>query len=736
MKTGFGITRFVLLSIWAAILFLSASGGALAANSFDFEVVSVRAAPGAPNQRPHLVSAGKTTTFVLRTKNTGTAPVNVSVTCGEIGKQKWHISFQESDSLFRPVGAPGKNMRFHLERDREKIFLAKMTPEASCPEGEEALAVIRAASNGVIKQVSVKAKVHNAPKLYIVAIDALGAGYLSLDKYGNRGSTTRLLMPNLVTFCRQNAYSQNASCLLPSATDMNHTAALTGCWPGTSGIPYVLKYYIGMGVDAKSRFKPLWTGPNHVFLKYGLEGTPVETVFDLAKADDPDAFTAYIAGKQWTGKLFDDGAGSLDLFAKTVDLRALTTPRPPYPHYLPPLPEPAPLVFADPPSDDNPEDLDGNNDGEDNTLLHSVLNPESDPGLKPALMPPDRWVTEGALRILAAEDPDVLFILPAACDDVQHIYGAADRPEEWTEGNTPVLWDDINEFNKGANREATLDIVHEADACFGLIIDALRARRAYEDSVVVCYADHSQVTLLPETESLDLKTVLREFYVTYPLFPRRFIDAYSSSSVCLEIFTNHRDFTDQKFLLGKLEQYLQDYTINYRNTGQPVHPYIVINRAEMDSGIDDIIGPFANGGGGAFDKRGELYSAWCIDKAAPEPVDPMNPEKARWPDLLLFTTARIPAPLDDAKPIPLPGVHYYIGGHGNLDTTIVPLALHSPGLVPIELDTPGTEQPTLADITPTICRAMGWTIPETVFNQFDGRVLDEIFQNPNLLQKQ
>src|SRR5207245_1401358 len=122
----------------------------------------------------------------------------------------------------------------------------------------------------------------------------------------------------------------------------------------------------------------------------------------------------------------------------------------------------------------------------------------------------DRWTGEAAIRIVQAEDPDVLYTNLAECDTVQHIFGAADRPEEWVDPGTPnVLWDDVNIYNKAANRDPVLVVVYEADQVFGLIVDALQARQALGRSFVVLLSDHGATTVMNTSRTvLDVGKIL------------------------------------------------------------------------------------------------------------------------------------------------------------------------------------------------------------------------------------
>jgi hypothetical protein len=195
--------------------------------------------------------------------------------------------------------------------------------------------------------------------------------------------------------------------------------------------------------------------------------------------------------------IFAESEGVVDLLATGIS----------HPDYVPP---PEPYRVGDPVSDpDAATDREGTNTGAWAVKKLTSWQAKA-AGINPKRTPEDRWIAEAAMRVIAAEDPDVLYVVLAECDTSQHIFGSADAPDEWDDNDTPgILWDDENVFNKKANRDPILDIVHEADASFGLLVDVVRARNVLDDSFVVLLSDHGQTTVMhTKSTVLDVGKIL------------------------------------------------------------------------------------------------------------------------------------------------------------------------------------------------------------------------------------
>src|SRR6185503_4325576 len=161
-----------------------------------------------------------------------------------------------------------------------------------------------------------------------------------------------------------------------------------------------------------------------------------------------------------------------------------------------------------------------------------------------------------------------------------------------------------------------------------------------------------------------------------------------------------------------IESILEAYEVFDPVQRTMVKPYIVINREEMDSGVDGVVGRFAEDGV-AGNRRGELYSAWTID------VPVTDNSKVRWPDLLLFTRNHFQTLLSDSTLGATSWVGSpFHGNHGSRRSAEVVLVASGPGIQPGVY----AGAASLADIAPTLYRLLGVDPPANV----DGRVLDEI----------
>ncbi|NIO20817.1 MAG: hypothetical protein GTN76_08780 [Candidatus Aenigmarchaeota archaeon] len=721
-----------------------------AANSFDFEVVM------AHPDRTHLVQPGNVTTFVLYLKNKvrGWSLFNLRAIPN---RANWDVSLYYAQwEDFQPIGEELPSS-FWVEPDGIRFILAKIKSPTGAPESQLAAVTVICSANNESTIKYLKARIHDKPKIYYVAIDALGRDYLNLNKQGGADNVdNNPLMPNARAFKNDSAYFNTALCLLPSATDMNHSAALTGSWPGTSGIYSVGAYYTGWdwhwvysppendGEDGHWEYKydEHWVYPDNKYLKYGANGDKVLTIFDVAK--DPakggheEVYTAFISGKLWLNGLFK---GSADLIANTAQYKQIDGEwqkvADPIPYYLTPVGEPHPEdhPFEDPPSDDNPAvDKDGQNPDESGDI-HVVIDTELAPfDEKPVEYPYDRWVAEGALKIIAAEDPAVIYIMLAAVDDVQHAFGAADRSGEWTD--TGDLGNDINTYNERANREVTLDIVHEADACFGLVINALKERdpethAAYNNSIVVLLADHGQVTYMEDwaqdgepderINEINIGELACELLdLTIDEFKDVFESFFSAGGIA-------GFFARDKSYIPLLEDALETYWHYHSRTGW-TRPFYVINRIEMDLGYNytnNRFLPFSPIADWTINKKGELYSEFYIEHYADNPYPD---DLLRWPDCIVFLDQRPRLQMEITNTKNLGGTGSYgfdsfIGGHGSFETRKVPLAIRGPYFENGEYGVSEGDV-TVADIVPTLYQVLGWQAPGSV----DGRVRNEILK--------
>jgi predicted AlkP superfamily pyrophosphatase or phosphodiesterase len=671
------IVRFAIGCLWLSL------GARWASADIQLSVVST--APG----RVHFVAAGLPTTFVVAARNTGLLPVDVSLTVRSSSGPPGAFQPQlfQTDTLFRSVGAGSDQMMVTVPALRQVRVLAQLTASSGLADGVETGVVVGAWRQGTLRSsVELRARVRNRPKIYYVAMDGCGRRYLDLNRMGAHfDGTGERLMPRALSFAAQGARMTNSFSVLPAVTDPNHTAALTGSWPGTIGLYSVAYQYLGQDAEGD----PVMAPGSRDLLRYGPDGQRVQTVFDVnkdpASGGDSSTYNAFISGKVWLAELYRDGV--MDLIADGKD----------YPDYVP---APQSYRLGDPPSDDDADqDHEGTNAGTPATR-HLWTAGGQLFGSMPGQFPSDRWVAEATVRIIQAEDPDVLYVDLSNSDTAQHIFGAADRPEEWVDPGTPgQLWDDENIYNKNANRDPVLDVIHEADWNFGLIADTLNSHQALGRSFLVLLSDHGLTTA--RNTLLDPGQILLD-------------DGFSDTDI--ERMSNRGDMG---FIAladpakgARIESILESYEVFDPVDGTMARPFIVINREEMDSGIDNVEGPFAKDGI-VGNRLGELYSEWSID------VPDTDNSKVRWPDLFIFMrnhfgTVLSPNSLSSGTGSGTP----LIGVHGSRRSAEVVLIMSGPGIQP---GVYGAEA-SIADIAPTLYRLLGVTPPGNV----NGRALDEI----------
>lgn len=631
--------------------------------------------------RPHLVRAGSVTTFVAAVTNDTQSSRTVSLVT-QSQTPGWTVDLTPADRLFQATGAPATSMQVTVPAGGIEYVVVSLRPYAGMVEGMEGSAVVRAyIQQQVVDDLLLRGKITSRPNVYLVAIDGLNRKYLTLDRKGEEDPNHRNpLMPNLLRFCQDGAVLSKARSHLPSYTDPNHVSFLTGSWPGTSGVFAVKEFYCGRDENGNS----VTMAPCREILRWGPSGERVLSIFDLAKdptmGGDPDACNALITGKPWLWEYFQEEA-------KTVDILASGSR---FPFYVDPPPS---YVMGDPPSDSNAStDRDGVNVSPPEQF-HALHDPFwGTLGERPLDHPDDRWIVESALRIIAAEDPQVFYIVAACVDIVGHHVGAADKPGLWQPGHSPdVLWDDLNAYTYRANREAMLDTVYEADSCFGVFVNALKARGTYSNSILACLSDHGMRVYFDEP--LNYYRIITDAGI-----PPEALEMAVCRGELLMIYVSDPSY------VAPVQQALRDYTLYHPVWQKEVHPFVVLNQQEMATGVDAVVGRVAASKG---PKRSELYSEWYID----HPVQ--DNSKPRWPDLMGFLCVGYQgvSNLGEAPPV---------GGHGGVGPVqdIVYL-IRGPG---IRKGVYSTNPAFPVDLLPTLCRLLGWRVPANA----DGRVLGEI----------
>lgn len=686
VQRGVGRYRWVALSTILSIVLFCGDGVHDATGQGEVVMTQI----STDTTRPHQVQAGAPTTFVIMLRNPGSSAlsVNVSINSDLPGQQGWIAVLSVADSLFRPASRAFASRQLTLQGNQVVALVATVLAPVGLADGVQGRATVTAQSTMALETLDLTATVRNQPKVFLVAMDGCGGGNLYLDRRGNWDTgVAERLMPRARQFIAASAFFPNASGLLPSVTDPNHVAALTGSWPGTIGVPQVFQQYAGIDPETGN---PIYLTVNKNLLRWGADGAAIQSIYDVLQNGRPpqvpntDLYNIHFSGKESTGQFFNDGLGTVDMMGGGI-VR---------PYYVS---GPQPRVLGDPPSDANAAtDRDGTN----------IVPPESAKlyqsaqvialNQNPTWFPSDRWIMDASLRMLFAEDPDVFYINMGDCDDVQHYMGAADRPSEWIDPGTPdVLWDDSNVYNRYVNRDAVLDVIYEADFLFGRFLDAIETKQLTGKSVVVLLADHGQVTMT-NAAPLNLGQILQN--AGYTQADLEMIIAVGS--------LGYLYLTDPA-LSDEVEASLEGFTTVHPVTGATVNPFIVIDRAEMDSGIDSVIGQFG-GDGIAGNRRGEMYSEWNIDY----PVTGFS--KVRWPDLWIFTRDRLEL-FRHINPLINGGVVHtpLMASHGTPESSWIPLALRGPGI----RNGVYNEPVTLVDVAPTLYHLLDLPQPDHVDGQ-------------------
>lgn len=639
---------------------------------------------GQSAQRPHRVNPGAITTFVAQVTNPFDTPQTARLDIN-LPHTNWLYGLSEADENFQAITSPSYPLMVEIDASSTKNVVITLSPDTTIPVDTIVVAQIGLRYDGVLSGcVQTKAMVSDQPKIYFFSIDGLSPDYLALSRDGERNPTSEeQLTPNLNQFIQQAAWFPDARVSLPAATDPNVYAFYSGSWPGTSGLPTVGYYFFGWDENSNPISSYIWNDA----IRYGATGLPVLNIFDVAQdpafGGDPVTFTALISGKTQVDFLFRTGEST------NLDLLTDGNRRTNY------MTEPQPYLLGDPPTDENAAtDRDGVNI-QPIQLYHYYPTGFGLDGDEPLQNPPDDWLAQMALRMIAVEDPDVMAVHFGSVDKIHHAAGSADVPEEWIDPNTPdILWDDINIFSRNANREPLLDVVYDADFRLGLIMDFLTAREVMDKSIFAIGSDHSEVVTM--NDQIDLNAILAEAELDTAV--RRYATWQEYGGLFLW------DLADS----AAIEALLESYTMYHRVKGTMVHPFLVISREEMDSGVDSVFGRFARDGG---EKRGEMYSEWLIDY----PVD--DNSKVVWPDLFVFPMYHLQ--LTRSRPDMLENV---VGGHSSITTWNALMVLKSPDFLQ------GTFYPydaSIVDVIPTVYEAMGWTPPDNV----DGHSLLQLLNN-------
>lgn len=648
----------------------------------------------------HQVMPGEKTTFLLHVSNLEKVKTDVRLSLNRI-PQGWNCDLMR------------KRLKNLKPGETRQVLLRLEAPPNAKSGDKVGVEVTARTSKGYTEKVNVTAEVTETRNIYFFSIDSMDPEYLYLNRKGtSSGQPGDWLMPNLRAFLKDSVNFANADVYLPSATDMNHTNALAGTYTGTQGIYMVGGTYKGF----TEHDEVLFDSNTMDLMKYGVDGKPIERVFEVAKkATGGRALCGFWSNKNWLSEL--EGERGVDIVGHSER----------WPLFFKP---PWKYKFAgDPIIDSNPRDPAS---APIRSCIHSpavsakaVVIPTvlgqfdiitglrllSVPvslifGKTPGVHAEDRYIAESFFRSIIEEDPDVCYVNIADLDNTGHFTGASWSNREWKRGKTDDLSDDENIYSPWLRRDECLDIAREADDLFGAFIRLLKERGVYENSIIVVLSDHGMENMKDPKkgyEIIDLREILRDRGI---LLKEQYHEAGGTE-------LNMIWCPDAK-LTARIEKILEEYTVHDPVLGK-LRPLTVVNRKEMREGVD-------------FGKHGrirpmELYSVKWIENP--------SPEGHVWPDLFIFPLYNYQIMAHgDAITTGINNVGFTIGinvaeemkfgfpaSHGGLQTRRMLLLFKPPP--GIKSGYKVSENVEIGDIAPTMYRLMGWEEPECV----DGKPL-------------
>ncbi len=647
--------------------------------------------------RVHYLQAGSITSYVLHLLNPIDVPLQFRLKCEGL-----------------PNGWSAKMPKVPIEvtPDEDREVLVTVRSPASAKKGERATLNVCALDpkGNAFTSVRLGAEVYDIPKLYILVIDSLDYEYLNLNKNGDGpGNEGDWLCPNIRNFKRDGTSFSQARCGMPAATDMNHTTIVSGAQTGVLGTYWVSGLYAGLD--------PLGdivvVRPNPDILRHGLEGKRLERIFDMVKTRYPSARSVVVSNKAWVSALHEDGeavrwgiTGShFPVYADAPPRFVLGDPQSADNHHDRRRVKPPELMVNLNPLDLMPQVLHG-----DFELLKPALYDVGKYiGSKPGFFPDDQWVAKTTCQVIREEDPEVIYVNLAAVDEAGHVFGAAWDPKEWSKAGGFFGSYSVSKYSEQARREEILNVVREADRRFGEIINELKSRGTFDNSIIVFAADHSMITegyRKQKYAALDIKEYLRSQGI---ISPKHYGTAWS-----LNHYAAIFDVRD-KATLQEIKRQLQGMTVDDPEKGEKFHPCIVLDREGMRTGIDKD-NPFLAEPDRKIGEPLELYSTYYIEKVG------KAEGKVRWPELFVFfrghyqgtvpgdAVAKGVNGVGERMPVFRKSGSRWVGIHGSEGTTHVPMIFHTPSVkVAKEVNEPAT----LHDIVPSLCALLGWKAPET-----------------------
>lgn len=613
-------------------------------------MIATAGAVGSPAYHRHLVRPGHYTTYLVRIFNS------------EAARTRFRLSVTAVTEGFRS-GLSEKIVT--LDPGRELYVELKVLAAPELKPGTAATVKVKAeAEGGKSGEITVEAETTARHKVYYVSIDSLSPVYLELNAKGNgKGQDGDWLMPNLKSLLSGGVFFPNHQAHLVTATDMNHASYLSGAYPGRLGLYCVDVFLFGFDNKGVAQFK---TTPLDL-MYYGPEGKPVTNIFNVVRepayGGNPQAFTAYVSGKDWVPEHYRNPVFGLNRIATIYDR----------PDYLPPAFNAAKAnVVKD--------------------TLQAMTGKLKNPDL---YLWEDAYTEYQAEAVVKNEDPDVMYVLMGGVDAAGHLYGAGWDLEEWDDRGTPDdLADDISRVNDHANRLGIIKTVKNADDCLGRFIAFLKEREAYDDAVIVVESDHNMETAF--FAGPPITKLMKESGYS----PQTDFYLFTASQIGM-VFLRRED---PKVLVA-LEKALESYRMKNPRTGVIECPLVAIDREEMKTGIDGATGE-------AVTLPMELYSEFYLEH--------QKPGRMRYPDMMLFSKKNYEFPVVGVglanvgvpiMNIQVPPIYVQVGAHGGPSTRPALLGLHGPG-IPSGLSLSDQTYP--SDVAPFLYRLEGYKIPESV----------------------
>jgi hypothetical protein len=569
-------------------------------------------------------------------------------------------------------GSNDKEERMQTKRAGAILaLLLGASPWAGCGGSEPAA---RQPSSSVRRPATV------TPRVIFIAIDSLHPTYLSLNaEASGPGRSGDWLMPNVRSFVEQTAYWLDARGHAPYATDMNHLNVLAGTNSGLTGVVGVYQQVAGWGALGATYEK------THVSRALYPDGTPVQTLFDLAKAAGSAPRTAFLSNKGWVAEMYaptGSYTGSVDV---VLNGKTYLVDGKPQAHPVPP-PTTA-TSWHDNPASDPDRACDPESSRQ---TLRLALSSAKDP----ADHPRDLWIAQSALEVMKREQPDFAYVLLGDLDHGQHFLGAVNDPQEWVPtGNytPPAGCPDLERYhlvsgrNPNLYKEPALDLIRDVDLAFKALIEGLETGGYLQGAVVVLVSDHAMINHL-YFDGIEEKTDIAGLLEAAGLAPKRSFEIYGAASVAALYWRPEYKLANPG-VVQQAKAVLLAHRVKNPMTGADERPWEVIDRGEMSAGRADL----------GIDPK-ELLNPYFVKNGV-------------WPDLAVMAT--------NGWPIPSAGFNIGQGstvkvafnaGHGAMDTARVVLAVK--GLAfPVG---PCSVAARLADVAPTLAPTLGVTIKTTV----------------------